>query len=159
MLDLRNVRSPIVQGLKRHTVATAIIQSEGGGDKPAYPYIELKFTNPGTRIGRPAEFMQGGLLTQEQDHELTMSISCYAADKTTASNLAYSAVNYFDFLGVMDLQEQNIAVVETTTMQDRTTVLTTDYEHRIGFDVRLRVRTKAQMDAGTVNHVNINHNP
>lgn len=96
----------------------------------------------GQKIGQPATFIRGTTVVHEQDIEMTASITCYASTVGAAETLAYSALQYLETVGVDELKDKNIAIVQTTDLTDRTTFLTTDYEYRIGFDVRLRARAQ-----------------
>lgn len=155
LLTIKTIRTAIVKGLRAHTNATDVAAAESGGDKPKYPYIELKFINLGGKVGEAAQFMRNTKQVNEQDRESILSVTCYGQTKDSASDLAYQALEYFEVHGVLPLQEANIAIVDATTLTDRTTLLTTDYEHRIGFDVRLRVRTQVISEVDVIDEVKL----
>lgn len=146
MLDIQGIRVALIKGLQTFTGATTI-RTETTAKQPPYPYTGVKFTMLGQKIGQPAQYIRGTTAVHEQDIEMTASITCYASTVGVAETLAYSALQYLETVGVDELKDKNIAIVQTTDLTDRTTFLTTDYEYRIGFDVRLRARAQITKEA------------
>lgn len=157
MLQIKPIRNLIAKGLRASTGYIAIT-AESGGDKPAYPYTALKFTTLGDTIGQGAQYMKGTQQVNEEDVEMVLSLTCYSDTLDSASDLAYAVLAYFKVHGVQVLQDAHIAIVEIGDITDRTTFLTTNWEHRAGFDVRLRVRTQIMTTAEYIETVNINRN-
>ena len=154
LLQVSPIRSAIVKGLKGFTNVTTIV-AEQGGNQPAYPFTTLKFTTLGDKVGYATEFMRGTSAVHEQDIEMVMSVSCYSDKIGIAETLAYNALQYFELEGIESLTEQNITVVETTALTDRTTFLTVNWEYCIGFDVTLRVRTQVVKEMEYIDKVEL----
>lgn len=155
MLQVSQIRSAIVKGLKSFTTAPTIV-AEQGGNQPSYPFTTLKFTTLGDKIGHATQYMRGTSTVYEQDIEMVMSVSCYSDKIGAAEELAYNALQYFELEGIDSLTEQNITVVETTALTDRTTFLTVNWEYFIGFDVTLRVRAQVVKEAEFIDNVELN---
>lgn len=155
MLQLTPIRKAVRNGLAA-TTKVEVIRSESGGNQPPYPFIAYKMLMLGQKIGRANQLMTENGQLHEQQVELTMSINCYSDNISEAENLAYRVLQYFEIDGVDELQTQNIVIVQTSELTDRTTFLTTDYEYRIGFDVRIRAKASVLKEVEIIENVQIN---
>lgn len=154
MLKLSEVRNPLIKGLHTFT-GVPVIMGNQTGEAPPYPYLAINFTELGNAVGQIAEKVNGSEMTFIQQNELTVSISAYS-DKLDASfELAYQALEWFKGMGVLDLQDANIAVIRTRPIVNRDTFLTIEYERRHGFDVNLRVATESAYDVGFIEEVKL----
>lgn len=155
MLQLTPIRKAVRNGLAANT-KVEVIRSESGGEQPPYPFISYKVLMLGQKVGRANVLMKDGKQLHEQQVELTMSINCYSDNISEAENLAYQALQYFEINGIDELQQQNIVIAQTDALTDRTTFLTTDYEYRIGFDVRLRAKASVIREVELLDGIQIN---
>lgn len=154
MLQIAPIRLAIQDGIFAAT-QVEVIRGEGGGDQPPYPFVVYKLLL-GQKIGRENRTIQTKGELYEQQMELTVSLSCYSNNIGEAETLAYQVLQYFEIEGVEKLQQQNIVVVQTTELTDRTTFVTMGYEYRIGFDVRLRVKAYVVRDVHDIQSIQIN---
>lgn len=137
MIQINPIRSAIVKGLKAFTGATTIL-AEQNAPQPPYPFISVKMTLLGQKKGHASIVIEGDNSIYAQQVEKTLSVTCYHKATIDAENLVYKALQYFEVDGIQSLQDQNITIVRTSPITDRTTFLTTDYEYRMGFDVTIR---------------------
>lgn len=154
MLQLAPIRSAVRNGLFDAT-KVEVIRGDGGGTQPPYPFISYKMIMLGQKVGRANQLMTADGRLHEQQVELTMSVTCYSDKITNAETLAYQALQYFEIDGVESLQDKNIVIVQTSELTDRTTFLTTGYEYRIGFDVRIRAKASVLKDVAVIETVNV----
>lgn len=154
MIDVKTMRTDIVRALTAHTQKVVIVADQDA-PKPPYPYTSIKFTNVGTLIGNPNEYMQGGRRVYEQTLEMTLSVTNIGQTVDTATELAYAALMLFKTQHYK-LADLGIVVVNTTALTDRTTVLEVGYEYKIGFDVKLRVCSRTTHNTDIIEKANIN---
>lgn len=146
---------PLQQGLTEY-INQLVIQAETIGEQPKYPFVAIKQTSPAIGVGQPAIFTSDGTQTIEQDYEMVLSITCYGATIESAADLASKARNYFLGKGTIDLSDANIAIVDVLATINRDVFLTVDYERRVGFDVRLRLRDTETYAIDVIEKVTIN---
>lgn len=154
MLQIAPIRSAIQKGLSDFT-KVEVIRGENNGEQPAYPFVSYKMIMIAKKIGRANQLTTAEGRLHEQQVELTMSIACYSDKITSAETLAYRVLQYFEIDGVEDLQDKNIVIVQTSDLTDRTTFLTTGYEYRFGFDVRIRAKASVLKDVAVIDTVNV----
>lgn len=154
MIKISEIRNTVRKGLAAQLGVTTIVADQSG-TQPKYPFTTVKMIGAGELVGQPSQYMKGTTMVQEQDVEFTMSINCYSDEIDIANDLAYKALQYFEFEGVAPLQEQNIAIIETHLLEDRSSFLTVDWEYRIGFDVRLRARSRITKDVEYIDKVEL----
>lgn len=154
MINLADIRRPVIAGLKSYTTHP-VIMADTTGNQPAYPFYTLKVTLTGQGIGQVAEAMdvKMGLSSIEQDTEMILSITCHAADISEAHDLTYKARSYFLGKGHIELSDQNITVVDALAITNRDVFLNIEYERRYGFDVRLRIRGQESFDAEVIENI------
>ncbi len=152
MINLSAIRNPIVKGLRDSTGLTTIIADQSA-EQPPYPFIGLKFTTTGLSVGQAAEGMEGYDATIEQDLELVLSATSYSDDLDESFNNAQKALAWFKGAGWLSLSDVGITIVRTEPMTNRDTFLSIEYERRHGFDVRLRVKGKAEYEVDIIEQV------
>lgn len=140
MVDVKDLRSTVVRLLREYTGKQVIVADQDVAAPPK-PYTSIKFTTVGERVGGANRYMTSGKRTHEQTFEMTLSVTNIGASIDDATNLAFSALAFFD-ANFTKLSDERIVVVSTTPLSDRTTVLEIGYEYKVGFDVRLRVHSR-----------------
>ena len=130
---------PLQAGLSAYT-GVMTIQAETIGKQPPYPFITIKQTTIASPIGMPAIKTADGTQTIEQDYEMVLSLTIHANTIESATDNANKARNYFLGRGTIELSDAYIAIVEVLPATNRDVFLNIDYERRVGFDVRLRMR-------------------
>lgn len=160
MLSIDEIRSTIIRNLKLTTGITTIV-AEQSSEQPPYPFVTVKFTTLGKNIGRITQYMKDDGQYTEQDIEMILSVTSFSADTEDeidqATDNAYKALQFFELDGIETLQDNNIAVVETTELTNRDTFISIEYERRAGFDVRIRTRAQLVKEIDTIDTVNINN--
>lgn len=147
---------PLQNGLSSYIIQN-VIQAETTGKQPPYPFITIKQTSPAIGVGIPAIFTGAGTQTIEQDYEMVLSLTAHSDAIESATDLANKARNYFLGKGTVELSDAYIAIVDVLPATNRDVFLTIEYERRIGFDVRLRVRDTETYNIDVIEKVTINH--
>lgn len=146
---------PLQHGLSKY-VNEMVIQAETVGNQPEYPFIAIKQISPAIGVGQPAIFTGDGTQTIKQDYEMVLSVTCYGSTIENAADLAMKARDYFIGKGTIELSDENIAIVEVLATNNRDVFLTVEYERRIGFDLRLRVRDTETYSIEIIEQVTLN---
>lgn len=147
---------PLQNGLSTY-ITQNVIQAETTGQQPPYPFIAIKQTSPAIGVGQPALFTGNGTQTIEQDYEMVLSLTAYSDAIESATDLANKARNYFLGKGTVELSDAYIAIVDVLPATNRDVFLTIEYERRIGFDIRLRVRDTETYNIDVIEKVTVNH--
>ena len=144
---MRNIKNSIVKGLHEH-LQVEVVPTDTADRKPKYPYLSYKITTSleSDTFSLVDDIVESDSLDFEYDVEVTrkeqahftMSINAYSDNDDVAHELAVKATNWFKFHGYFDLVNTNVAVVNVTSITDRTQQIVDDYERRYGFDVRIR---------------------
>lgn len=145
---------PTQNGLSNYT-KIEVIQAEGMGKQPPYPFFSIKSISPAISVGNVTESVDDNLMTIEQDIEIVLSITCNAEKIEDAENYSNKARGYFLGKATIDLSDANITVVEVLNANNRDVFLTVDYERRVGFDVRLRVRGRETFEIDVIESVEL----
>ena len=149
LIQYDDVWLPLQDGLSSY-LGIPVIQAEGTGKQPPYPFISIKKTTNGSNVGQVAESITGSIKTIEQDTEMIHSITCNAATIEDADNYANKARAYFLGKGHIDLSDHNITIVDVLDATTRDVFLTVDYERRVGFDLRLRARGEESFEIDVI---------
>lgn len=149
-----DVWMPTQNGLSRYT-GIEVIQADGIGEQPPYPFFSIKNISPAIGVGQVAENLEDTIMTIEQDIEMVLSITCNAGNIEDAEDYSNKARGYFLGKGVIELSDANIAVVEVLGANNRDVFLTIDYERRVGFDVRLRIRGRESFEIEVIENIEI----
>lgn len=155
MLDYAAIREVLRSGIWEH-MRLFFVDLESGDPRPPYPFISHKFITPYLEEASN-EVNDGETLIRETQATMTVSFTVYSNDKTEALNTAQRLWQWFRFHGYEHLAEHDIVVVTLEGMEDRTTFLETDYEHRVGFDVVLRTVDRAERRIDTIESVELNN--
>lgn len=120
-----------------------VIQSSTIGDMPKYPFITYTVTSPYLRLGQDEEYTKKENSNYQNrhvlHHERVFSFTITAKDEDTAMDKCMQAMRYFRNDGVLELKDKGIAIVEISNVTARDNFITIDYDHRYGFDVRIRL--------------------
>ncbi|MBD8026425.1 hypothetical protein H9636_07105 [Ureibacillus sp. Re31] len=156
MIQYDDVWLPLQNGLSSY-LGIPVIQAEDVGDQPPYPFISIKKTTNGSNVGQVIESIKDRTKTIEQDTEMVFSITCNAAKIEDADNYANKARAYFLGKGHIDLSDHNITIVDVLNATSRDVFLTVDYERRVGFDLRLRMRGEESFEIDVIETISINN--
>ena len=154
MLQLNEIRTPIIKGLKAHT-GNLVIMADQSTKPPPYPYYTIKFTTVGETVGQASETSVGDQVTSAQVLELDMSVTAFSDKLDESFENAFKALDWFKGVGSYVLGDEDIVVVRTQPISNRDTFINIDYERRHGFDVRLRVKAESKYHVGYIERVSI----
>ncbi|MGY3186449.1 phage neck terminator protein [Lysinibacillus sp. TE18511] len=152
MFRYDDVWLPLQSGLSRYT-GIEVIQADGMGKQPPYPFFSIKNISPAIGVGQATEYVEDNIMTIEQDVEIILSITCNAGKIEDAEDYSNKARGYFLGKGSIELSDVNIAVVEVLDANNRDVFLTVDYERRVGFDIRLRVRGRESFEVDVIKSI------
>lgn len=155
MIDYGAIREVLRAGIWQH-MRVFFVDLESGDPRPPYPFISHKFITPYLEEAGN-EVNDGETLIREAQATMTVSLTIYALTKIEALNLAHRLRQWFRFHGYEYLSDHGLVVVTIEGMEDRTTFLETDYEHRVGFDVVLRVYEREERQGYTIERVILNN--
>lgn len=135
--DIQNV---IIPKLKAFT-GRVLVQADQGNEIPELPHIVFKIIVPYAKgTGRPElrseQTAQEYRRIQSEEYRLTFSFTAVTEDGDTATELAQSVHDWFDFYGYEELDMLGVVIVSLGDLGNRDSVV--DEEARRGFDVVLR---------------------
>lgn len=117
-----------------------VIEADQEGDALTGLYVLYKFTTARMNdVGRSDDVYDNGTLKSIEQYKMVISINAIGDDLDQSEGLANQIYEWFSFHGSDLLEDNNIAVVDMTSIQNRDTFLIDEYERRNGFDVTIRV--------------------
>lgn len=146
--------SSIITKLYQDTKIRAI-QANQIAPTPPLPYAVYNITSPFIQDGRGIEYIRDRIAHYNTQYKQTISFNVYGISTDETIQKANDIRHWFLFFGKTFIQDQNIAVLEVTNLEDRTTFLVDSYEYKFGFDVRLRLSESFSKDVETIETVNI----
>lgn len=153
-MDYATIRNGLVSELYQH-LQVDVVPTDTTQPKPPYPFVSYKFTtlyrpDASVMVRAPVEntpdpeselepdFEYDVEYTLKEQPQMVLSISTYSRDEAESYNLAIQVQDWFKLHGYRYLKENNLIVVNTTALQDRSILIVDNFEKRIGFDVTLR---------------------
>jgi hypothetical protein len=131
LLDLDNIRKTIVKGLKEY-LNIPVIRGNQTGEAPSYPYLSYNITTLlSTKNGSWGKYDDG---EDRKPCTQTWSISVQSDNASKAMELVIKAKEWLDHIGTVYLNDNGVIVQSTTNINDRSNLLTIEYEYRYGFD-------------------------
>jgi len=126
-----------------------------------YPYISYTITNPRIEPVKYSMYEEANedkiVRKYETIIEQVYSFTVIGNEEDQVHDLLHKAVNYFRIYGVDMLSQRQIAIVEVSKVQNRDNFISTEYEKRIGFDVRFRMVETSEVESfNYIETVNIN---
>src|SRR5574344_1359432 len=143
------LKKEIVKGLHAYT-GLEVVDTDNNYRRPKKPFYSYKITSIKTNANGEgnysedfpkslkSEFKHDYRETVKLQPQVVISISCYSSDIAECLEKTYKAWDYFKHGGNDKLALDNIIVVRTEEITDRTVILGDRYEYRYGFDVELR---------------------
>lgn len=175
MIKYGELRKAVVKGLYDHLNngqqgeesenVTHVIMANQFHPKPGYPYVTYTFTTPMTGAWpRPAAYTveenpEAETVKYHRDslQEMTLSLTAISMDTDEAHEIALDAAAWFTWLGWLYLKGHEIVVVRVEALSNRDTLIVDDYERRVGFDVRLRARSKITKEIERIEKADISY--
>jgi len=138
----------VIKALAGH-LNIKFVRSEQSGDRPAYPLMSYKILSNSPEPAqciidefKPVEDDDTKMLkTSTRESDMVISLSFIGGEKDYANlwSFAEEAHDWIDSLdGVETADEIGIGISVESPVQDRTVYLETEYEHKLGFDFRVR---------------------
>lgn len=111
--------------------------------KPPLPYVTINITSPWIdERGHADAFVYtdstGTHMKRVEAYQMVFSMNVYAENDSDAIRFAKLIRNWFALSGERLLEDMNLVVVTRGNIENRTTFLVDSYEHKHGFDVRMR---------------------
>lgn len=143
------LKKEIVKGLNSYT-GLEVVDTDNNHRRPRKPFYSYKImsikTNASGEGNYSEDFPPSSDSRYKHDYrekvelqpQVVISLNCYSADIAECLEKTYLAWDYFKHGGRDLLALDNIIVVRTEDISDRTIVFGDRYEYRYGFDVELR---------------------
>lgn len=137
-----------------------VVDTDDPFNRPNYPFYSYKVTSyiPERHYGIFTETIAGEDVSENLALQPTLVLSFNAYDKelNIANTKAMTAWEWFKFIGVPTLKQNDFVVTDVTAVYDRTIELGENYEYRYGFDVMLRTLHVISRTAPTIETYEIN---
>lgn len=156
MFDVDTFRSVIVKGLKEY-LKIPIIRSNQTGEPPKYPYGSYTITTLASENGGTWGRYEDG--KERKPFTLSLSFTIQSNNAAEAMTLTLKAHEWFDHVGRVYLNDNNIIVQSVGNVSNRDNFLTIEYEYRHGFDVVFWVLsevTDTAEETGYIEFVKVN---
>lgn len=141
-MNVKELKSVLFPELNR-VLSGMVIEAEQTGEKPTGTHATVKITSPYIKdVGQAEEKGVDGItyhLERSESYKVTLSFTTYDYDEAKSLSLAQEIFDWFDFEGSFFLDDNDIVVVEKTTIDNRDAFVMNEYERRNGFDVILRI--------------------
>jgi hypothetical protein len=137
LIDQRAVETAIVNGLKQALqdggFTCEVIRANQTSPTPAYPYVSYTITTPVVADAKGWSRAEDG--TAYKPLPQIWSLTSQSDDDTQSVSAALLAYEWFDETGRVYLSDNGITVQRVGNVGNRDNLITTQYEHRNGFDV------------------------
>lgn len=155
MIPFELIRKVMIEGLTAH-LETMVIEMNGIGKVPPYPFLTYDFTDEGSPAGHMAINIVGDKYIHSGTVALTVSFQCYAKDRLSSINLANRARDWFLTDGHWLLKDAvNLVVVTVGASQNRDIQIGDEWERRNGFDVEFRTINSIEQDRQVIETANL----
>ena len=143
------LKEEIVKGLHAYT-GLKVVDTDNNHNRPERPFYSYKITSIKTNANGEGNYSSDFPTSLDErfkydyrekvelQPQVVISFNCYSDDIAECMDKIYLAWDYFKHGGNDLLALDNIIVVSTEEITDRTVVLGDRYEYRYGFDVELR---------------------
>lgn len=134
MIDYDGIRRVVVKGLREY-LNCPVIRSNQNETPPDYPFISYTITTPmSENNGTYGEYEDG---TDRKPFTQVWSISALSNDDTESVTLACKTREWFDSVGTLYLNDNNVIIQKIGDITNRDNILTVEYEYKKGFDIVL----------------------
>lgn len=139
MIDHQKIKEAFVGHLHKH-LGIPVIMTDQAAPQPPYPFIGFAFVAPYIdRSPYGNHSITNDRHRIEKMAAITISITCYAKSAQDAFRISGQARDWFRGYGRILLKDTGIVVASLEDTTARDTLLTYDYERKVGFDVQLRM--------------------
>ncbi|MCY7919557.1 LIC_12616 family protein [Bacillus vallismortis] len=135
----------IVIGMIKEKTGHIVIEADGIGKQPAYPFCTYTVTSP--YLSQHRGVYEGGAITEDVD--LVFSLTWCSNSHLEVVSLAQQTATYFKSVKAKQvLHDNGLAFIRTDGFGNRDTFITIETERRHGFDMRLRTRVIHEEENG-----------
>lgn len=131
MVDIESLRTVVAKGLKEY-VGCPFIRSNQNAAPPDYPYGVYTITTVATENNGTYGEWEDGIARKGVN--TVWSITIRSNDSAESVMLANKAREWLDYAGTTHLNDNGVIVQAVTSITNRDSVLTSDYEYANGFD-------------------------
>lgn len=152
MIDIDNLRSTVVKGLKEY-LGVPVIRSNQTNTPPNYPYASYTITttesaNNGT-YGVYSDGIDRLPVTQ------TWSITVQSDKYDESLKLTSKAKEWLQHVGTVYLNDNDVIVQSVTDITNRDNMISIEYEYRHGFDCVFWLMTETENTKETIETITI----
>ncbi|MCE5168524.1 hypothetical protein LQV63_04245 [Paenibacillus profundus] len=139
MIDHQKLKTAFVGPLHDH-LGIPIQMQDQAAPQPPYPFIGVTFVAPYVdKSPYGNHSVVGERHRIEKMAAVTLSMTCHSKSGAEAYQLSGRARDWFQGAGRILLKDAGIVVVRLEATTARDTLLTYEYERKVGFDVHLRL--------------------
>lgn len=154
-MDIVEFRNNIVRLLHNH-IELPIISIPINYNIPSYPFIAYTILNSYVKddtghIIRVDELDDWIIENKVEQIQFLISFSVYGQDAYEIKQLAKECKDYFDYIGLHELSELGIVVVDSTNIENRDLLDVDEYERCEGFDITFRTSNVVERRTETIN--------
>lgn len=146
--DYRAMMRPIIALIKQAT-GSPVVEASFAGKQPGYPFLSYEPLNPYTPVS-----------VDVVDHEIfesSWSIDAYAEDVFEALNTAQAAAKSLRTqAAAFKLDDAGIYLIDETDASSRDVSFAVQEQHRVGFDIHLRVQDQFEDAVETIDSLSLN---
>ncbi|MEB9896764.1 hypothetical protein P4K96_25395, partial [Bacillus cereus] len=152
MIDHQKIKAAFVGQLHKH-LGLPVIMTDQAAPQPSYPFIGFTFVAPYVDKSPYGNHFIQDEHRIEKLAAVTISITCYAKSSQDGYRISGQARDWFQGIGRNLLKDAGIVVVKLEATTARDTLLTYDYERRIGFDVHMRMVDVIEYDEDMIEKI------
>lgn len=153
LIDQLKINETVITGLELELNCPVIFANQTA-PAPLYPYCSFTITNLMNENGGTYGLHKDEIYRKEITQ--TWSFTIQSNDDDEAMHLALKAYDFFALKGKLVLSDGGVAVQSVSQISNRDNLITIEYEHRYGFDVKLSLCNAVSADFGEIKEVNFN---
>ncbi|MFE0394749.1 LIC_12616 family protein [Paenibacillus lactis] len=155
MIPFEQIRKVMIEGLTSH-LGVPIIELDGRGETPPYPFMTYSFTDEGSPIGHMAVTAGGDQLIHFGTVSISVAFQSYTRTRLDSVELANRARDWFLTEGHWVLKDGAGAVVfDVGPSQNLDLQIGEEWERRNGFEVDLRAANVITAPLQPIDEVNL----
>lgn len=153
MINQLKINETVITGLEQE-LSCPVIFSNQTAPVPTYPYCSFTITN----LANQSHCTYGLGLDEVYRKEIiqTWSFTIQSNDDDEAMLLTLKAYDFFNLKGKLVFSDGGVVVQNVTQISNRDNLVTIEYEHRYGFDVRLSICNEINVSFGEIDEVEFN---
>lgn len=153
MIEQLKINETIITALQKE-LSCRVIFANQTAPAPPYPYCSFTITNLADKLNSNYGLHSDEIYRKEITQ--TWSFTIQSNDDDEAMRLILKAYDFFDLKGRLALSDAGIVVKDVTQISNRDNLITIEYEHRYGFDVKISLCNEVTADFGEIDEVEFN---